>query len=167
MRYLFVWMFIVIFGLLLTACGTVTVEPTPHPTKLPKAEPTATLPRAPRNVHTPTEYDLLYYATDINIVGITNRPQFINAYADWCKECQRNRPLIHDLQGDYGDRIDFLHVDIENMGAMDAVSPFGITSQTQYVLLNNDGEVIQRWFGVLDEVELDEAIAEVWNIAES
>jgi len=161
MRNSFLWIFIVTIGLLVSACGSATVEPTSSPTGLPEAEPTATPPRAPRNVRTPTEYDLLYYATDLNLVGVTGRPQFINAYADWCKECQRNRPLVHILQGEYGDRVDFLHVDVENPGAMDAVGPLGITGQTQYLLLNDAGDVVQRWYGILNEDELDTALADI------
>jgi thiol:disulfide interchange protein len=165
MRHILVWLSIAVFGMLLTACGTVTVKPTTHPTKLPKSEPTSTPLRALRNIHTPTEYNLLYYPTDLKLVGITGRPQFINAYADWCQECQRNRDLVHTLQGDYGDRVDFLHVDVENPGAMDTVGPYGITGKTQYLLLNGAGEVVQRWYGVLNEVELDTAIVKLWNEA--
>ncbi len=71
-------------GLLVAACSSATsapIETTALPTSA--AGTTATPVRAPRNVHTPTEFNLLYYPTDINIVGKTGRPQFINAYADW------------------------------------------------------------------------------------
>ena len=163
MRHLLTKLSFIILGLLLTACGATVAEPTPRPTKAPQVEITSTPLRAPLKVRIPTEYDLLYYPTDLNIVGITGRPQFVNAYADWCTECQRNRPLIHELQGKYGDLIDFLHVDVENIGAMDAVSPFGITGKTQYLLMNGEGEVLKRWYGELDEAELDEAISEIWN----
>lgn len=163
MRFIKIGLFIVISGLFLTACGTPTVEPTSQPSADPTALPTATPPRAPRTVRIPTEYNLLYYPTDLNIVGNTGRPQFINAYADWCRECQYNRPFVHELQGEYGEDIDFLHVDIENIGAMDAVSPFGITGYSQYLLLNNEGDVIQRWYGVLIEDDVDSALADLVN----
>ena len=71
-----------LLGLLIAACSTTTatsIEPPAEPT----LGPTATPLRAPRNVYTPTEYNLLYYPTDLKLVGITGRPQFINSYADW------------------------------------------------------------------------------------
>jgi hypothetical protein len=80
MRRLFIWLLGWGFALFAVACSAST---TMQPTKASEVGPTATPLRAPRNVNIPTEFDLLYYPTDLNLVGITGRPQFINAYADW------------------------------------------------------------------------------------
>jgi thiol-disulfide isomerase/thioredoxin len=150
-------------GLVIASCSAVTLQSASSPIIVPTLGPTPTPLRAPRNIYIPTEFDLLYYATDLNLVGVTGRPQFINAYADWCRECQRNRPTVHSLQERYGDRVDFLHVDVENRGALDAVRHLGVTGQTQYVLTDNAGNVIYRWFGILDELNLETALADLLN----
>jgi thiol-disulfide isomerase/thioredoxin len=161
MRRLLMYLLFSGLGLLVASCSAATIQSANSPTTAPTLGPTATPLRAPRNVYIPTEFDLLYYATDLNLVGVTGRPQFINAYADWCRECQRNRPTVHSLQEQYGDQVDFLHVDVDNRGALDAVGQLGITGQTQYVLTDNAGNVIYRWFGILDELDLETTIADV------
>jgi hypothetical protein len=82
------WILWSLLGLVAVACTGSAADlstrlqlTTPSPEHR-ESQPTATL-AAPRKVYIPTEFDLLYYPTDLNIVGITGRPQFINAYADW------------------------------------------------------------------------------------
>ena len=64
---------------------------------------------------------------------------------------------MHGLQELYGDQVDFLHVDIENPGAQEAVGPVGITGRTQYVLTDGNGNVLHRWFGYIEQAELEMA----------
>jgi hypothetical protein len=86
MRRLAIWLLGCGFALLAVACSaatSTTIQPTDRSTAASEGGPTTTPLRAPRNVYIPTEFDLLYYPTDLNLVGATGRPQFINAYADW------------------------------------------------------------------------------------
>ncbi len=72
---------------------------------------------------------------------------------------------MHGLQELYGDPVDFLHVDVENPGALEAVGPVGITGRTQYVLTDSSGEVRYRWFGYIDQAELEAAFESLLNDA--
>jgi thiol:disulfide interchange protein len=164
MHRLLQWLLWGVLGALAVACAGPTTEllSTTPASGTQDIASTATL-AAPRYVYTPSEFDLLYYPTDLNIVGSTGRPQFINAYADWCRECQANRPIVHGLQAVYGDRVDFLHVDVENPGALEAVGPYGITGRTQYLLMDGSGNVLRLWFGTLDQDELEGAFEALLN----
>jgi thiol-disulfide isomerase/thioredoxin len=154
-------------GLLVMACSTAAVQPTNSPTSAPTPGPTPTPLRAPRNFYIPTEFDMIYYPTDLNLIGATGRPQFINAYADWCRECQRNRPTVHQLQEQFGDPVDFLHVDVENPGAREAIAAVGMTGQTQYVLLDGAGDVVYRWYGIIDLSQSEAIFAELLSTADA
>jgi hypothetical protein len=70
---------------------------------------------------------------------------------------------VHGLQEQFGDRVDFLHVDIENPGAREAVSPYGITGRTQYLLMDGAGTVLHLWFGPLNMTELEMAFEALLN----
>lgn len=68
---------------------------------------------------------------------------------------------MHGLQEQYGEQVDFLHVDVENPGALEAVNPVGITGRTQYVLTDGAGNVVYRWFGIIEQADLEREFEEL------
>lgn len=77
-------------GLVAVACAsaaatlpTPTAAPptsAPDPTTIPAS---GAVPAELREVRIPDNRNQLYYPTDLNYLGTTGRPQFINAYANW------------------------------------------------------------------------------------
>lgn len=57
--------------------------------------------------------------------------------AEWCKPCERTRPIAEDLRRD--GLIDFIFVDVDY--ELDLLEKFGIKSVPTYVLLKNGVEV--------------------------
>ena len=68
---------------------------------------------------------------------------------------------MHGLQEQYGEQVDFLHVDVENPGALEAVGRVGITGRTQYVLTDSAGNVVYRWFGIITQADVQREIEEL------
>ena len=58
------------------------------------------------------------------------------------------------LQQSFASRIEFVVLDFDNPAFDAKRSQLNLTAQAQYVLVNAAGEIIGRWYGVLDEARV-------------
>ncbi len=58
------------------------------------------------------------------------------------------------LEESFAGRIEFVLLDFDDKSLDNIRSQLGITAQAQYVVVNAAGEIVQRWFGVIDETEI-------------
>lgn len=63
-------------------------------------------------------------------------------------------PIVNGLKRQFGDQIEFLDLDIDDRSLDDFRRQYGISGRTQYVLLDEQGQPVMRWFGPLDEEQL-------------
>ena len=63
-------------------------------------------------------------------------------------------PVVNGLQETFNDRIEFVLVDLDDATQDGIRSELGITAQAQYVLVDADGAIVQKWFGVLDQAQV-------------
>ncbi len=49
-------------------------------------------------------------------------------------------------------------LDLDNSAQDDIRRQLGITAQAQYVLVNAQGEIVARWFGIIDEAALTDEL---------
>ena len=68
------------------------------------------------------------------------------------------------LQETYTGRIEFVVLDVDNSAHDAKRAELGSTAQAQYFLVNADGEIVGRWFGVLNDAGLR---AELDNLLQS
>ena len=52
-------------------------------------------------------------------------------------------------------------LDLDDRSLNDTRQQLGITAQAQYLLVSADGEIVERWFGVLNQAQV-EADIEKW-----
>lgn len=57
--------------------------------------------------------------------------------------------------------MDFVALDLDDRSLNDVRQQLGITAQAQYLLVNADGEIVARWFGVIDQARVETEI-ETW-----
>ena len=66
---------------------------------------------------------------------------------------------MRGLEETFADRLDFIHLDVDNEAAWQLARALGITGRNQYLLISAEGETVQRWVGPLyktvmvDEIE--------------
>jgi thiol:disulfide interchange protein len=118
--------------------------------------PAATLPQ-PRSAapNVVGSEDSMYPPQDLSLVANTGRPQFIHSYADWCTTCKANHPLVNELQAAFGDQIDFMNLNIDVPETLDLRTRFDLVDRSRYILIDAEGNVVQRWFGLLDQATVE------------
>lgn len=67
---------------------------------------------------------------------------------------------MHRLEDRYKDQIDFVYLNIDLSETLEARQRFDIVARSQYVLIDAQGNIIQKWFGFLDENTVTQAIEE-------
>lgn len=57
---------------------------------------------------------------------------------------------MNGLAADFGERIDFIHLNIDDPISQPARQRFGFTDRSQYTLIDSAGNIVQQWFGPLN-----------------
>jgi cytochrome c biogenesis protein CcmG, thiol:disulfide interchange protein DsbE len=111
----------------------------------------------------------------------SERPAVVNVWASWCIPCRSEAPLLTSAHEQYGDRIDFIGIAIQDTqpGAAEFIEEFGITYENLFDV-NADirgvmggsgvpityfvapgGALVETHFGIIDEGQLALAIDEL------
>lgn len=70
-------------------------------------------------------------------------------------------PIVHGLEAKYTGQIDFLYLDIDDPANDDAKAKYGFWAQPQFFLLDAEGNVIQKWIGLVKAEDFEEGFAQV------
>lgn len=168
--------FLLILSLILTgaACGpAATHGSTSAGPQAHNATTAALLPMrvAELPTFTPQDYQQL-------LTQLRGTPIVVNVWASWCGPCQAEAPLLHRAAERYGDRVQFVGIDILDTigGARGFIAdhdlPYpslfdpsgairdalGMIGQPVTVFYDADGTVVSTWPGQLTQTALDEGI---------
>jgi thioredoxin 1 len=78
------------------------------------------------------------------IINQASRPVLVEFGATWCGPCRMLEPVLVELAGDYGDRVDFYTVDVDQ--APQLAMNLGVMS-VPTVILFRDGQAVERITG--------------------
>jgi thioredoxin 1 len=78
-------------------------------------------------------------------------------YADWCGPCKTQDPILEDLEEDYGDRVTFENIDVDENE--DVANEYQVRSIPTVVIEDDDG-VVERFVGVTQRDQLEDALEE-------
>jgi thiol-disulfide isomerase/thioredoxin len=131
-----VFILVVLLAALLAACGSGSTAPVEE------------APAGDDMVERPSEPAGETFRSDsVTHIAATGNPQLIEFFAYWCTTCARVRPIVHGLEAEYWDRVDFVYLDIDDPANREAMNEYGFTAQPYFVLIEADGTVVQTWFG--------------------
>lgn len=78
------------------------------------------------------------------VVLKSDKPVFVDFWADWCGPCKQLSPIVDELAGVYGDRMHFVKVDTNDNPRTPA--SYGVQSLPT-LLIFNGGEVVKTVTG--------------------
>jgi cytochrome c biogenesis protein CcmG/thiol:disulfide interchange protein DsbE len=114
----------------------------------------------------------------VALADLGARPVFVYFWASWCVPCKEEAPILEALSREYGDRIAFVGINIQDTdeAARGFVRDFRLTFPTardrdgriyldygvfgvpESFFLGSDRVITQHWIGPLDEAELRSAL---------
>lgn len=65
--------------------------------------------------------------------------------ATWCGPCQIQKPILEQLEGELGDKVDFKMIDVDQNNAL--AGKYGV-SAVPTLVIEKDGEIVKRYTGV-------------------
>jgi thioredoxin 1 len=77
----------------------------------------------------------------------TTTPVFAFFFADWCNVCKTMRPSIDQLKVQYGDRIHFAYINVDDPQGKQAAATYRVWAIPFFVLLKPSGEIVGQWVG--------------------
>jgi thiol-disulfide isomerase/thioredoxin len=142
----------------------------------PAARNAATAELLPAHVAELPTFDVETYQK--LLTQLRGTPVVVNVWAAWCGPCKAEAPLLHGASQTYGDRVQFLGVDIVDSldGARGFIAEHGLAypsvfdpsgairdslgmiGQPVTVFYDADGEVVATYQGQLTQAALDKGI---------
>lgn len=101
----------------------------------------------------PLQPDADFYNDSSELVGNTDRIQFVEFYATWCPTCNALKSMVHELEAAYWGEIDFIYLDREHEANAEIVAELDVRAQPIFFLIDSDGEIVRQWFGTVSERE--------------
>jgi hypothetical protein len=69
-------------------------------------------------------------------------------------------PMVHGLEAKYFGKILFSYLDADDPGTLDFQRTLGFFYQPEIYLLDENGNVLEKWVGFTSEEDLESAFAE-------
>jgi thiol:disulfide interchange protein len=86
-------------------------------------------------------------ATPLDVAISNGKPTLMEFYADWCTTCQAMAEDMHDLKQDYGDRVNFVMLNVDNTKWLPEMLEYRVDGIPHFVFMNPEGEAIASTIG--------------------
>jgi thiol-disulfide isomerase/thioredoxin len=96
---------------------------------------------------TPSLSALAETATPYAVAQANGKPTLLEFYANWCTTCQAMAGDMADLRGEYGDRVNFVMLNIDNNTWLPEMLTYRVEGIPHFVYLGAAGEAIATAIG--------------------
>ncbi len=77
----------------------------------------------------------------------SQKPTLIEFYADWCTTCQSMSATVSSLHEQYGAKMNFVMLDVDDAQWAEQVKSFNASGVPQFTLLNSEHQSVHTWVG--------------------
>lgn len=81
-------------------------------------------------------------------VALTNgKPTLMEFYANWCTTCQSMAPQMQELKTQYGDRINFAMLNVDNTKWLPEMTRYNVDGIPHFIFLDEEGKTVAQAIG--------------------
>ncbi len=88
-----------------------------------------------------------------------DKPMLLEFYADWCTTCQAMAPLISDFYHRYGEKIDFVTINIDEPQWQGLIKEYRVTGVPQFTFIDSQKKVNRTLVGRVPESILNDQLS--------
>lgn len=93
-------------------------------------------------------------AVPLEVAASNGKPTALEFYADWCTSCQAMAADLAALKAEYGDRINFVMLNIDNDRWLPEVLDYNVDGIPHFVYRNGRGETVAETIGEIPRTAL-------------
>lgn len=83
----------------------------------------------------------------LEVATVNGKPTLMEFYANWCTSCQAMAPELKELKDQYGDRINFVMLNVDNSKWLPELLKYRVDGIPHFVYLNPEGGAIAEAIG--------------------
>ena len=95
---------------------------------------------------------------DPEIALKSNKPTFLEFYAEWCEVCKEMAPKVSALKDEYEKDINFVFLNVDNPKWGNYIEKFQVNGIPQINLFDRKGNLISTFIGKQEEIKIREFI---------
>lgn len=86
-------------------------------------------------------------ATPLDIAVTNSKPSLVEFYANWCTSCQAMAGDMAELKDEYGDRVNFVMLNVDNSKWLPEVLQYRVDGIPHFVFMDAEGGAIASTIG--------------------
>ena len=103
---------------------------------------------------------------DPEIAFTTNKPIFLEFYAEWCEVCKKMSPGVSQLRKEYGKDINFVFINVDNPKWEKYIKEMNVNGIPQINLFDNESNLEKTFIGLQDESDIRKSLKNLLSINE-
>ena len=92
----------------------------------------------------------------LEVALASGKPTFLEFYAKWCTVCQSMATDLQALEGQYGDRVNFVMLNIDNEKWLPEIMHYRVDGIPHFVYLDAKGEALGQAIGKIPHAIIEE-----------
>ena len=105
--------------------------------------------------------DLSKKSIDPEIAFTTNKPIFLEFYAEWCDVCKKMSPNVSELSKEYGKDINFVFMNVDNPKWEKYIKEMNVNGIPQINLFDNQSNLVKTFIGLQDDRDIKQSLINI------